>query len=33
MPTRDSVIYEYAKLAIFIAVLIAVLWSVWRLLP
>jgi hypothetical protein len=31
MPPRDRVIYEYAKLAVFIAVLIAVLlWSVWR---
>jgi hypothetical protein len=33
MPTRDRVIYEYAKLAVFIAALIAVFWSVWQLLP
>jgi hypothetical protein len=33
MPPRDRVIYEYAKLAVFIAVLIAVLWFVYVLPP
>jgi hypothetical protein len=33
MPNRARLIYQCLKLVTFIAVLIAVAWSVWRLLP
>ena len=32
MPNRARLIYQCSKLAIFIAVWIALAWSVWRLL-
>ena len=31
MPNRDRLIYQCLKLVTFIAVLIALVWSVWRL--
>jgi hypothetical protein len=33
MPNRARLIYQFLKLVIFIAVWIALAWSVWQLLP